>query len=235
MTTHQLAGLIDTLRSGMAPLLKADAAGVKAFEEAAEAFREHPDQPLKEFVKQVRAALAPGNGKTAGKGKKPAIDVNALIDHIRSARAGEGPFDPIVAELDALGDKELKTILTAFGGKGTNGKAKNLERVKALLVVAGDTSVPLQPVPPAPAATDTTLVEHGVRLFEELEKDPNVSILEVRARMAPIRQYPKPVVEEISRRVGYTPDDTREKTFDRMLSNLEGIKMSQLRAKMILN
>lgn len=230
MTTHQLAGLLDTLRTGMSAVLTAP--GGKEFEEAAAAFREQPDQSLKEFIKQTRQAFTPTSGRTASNGKKAVPDVNALVERIRNARTGSEPFDPIRAELNLLGDKELKSILTAFGAKGTTGKAKNLERVNGLLVLAtGEVS----PVSPPASATDTTLVEQGVRLFEELEKDPNVTILEVRARMAPIRQYPKPVVEEISRRVGYTPDDTREKTFDRMLSNLEGIKMSQLRAKMILN
>jgi hypothetical protein len=78
------------------------------------------------------------------------------------------------------------------------------------------------------------LVEQGVRLFQELKATPDITITEVRARMATIRQYPKPIVEEISRRVGYTPDNTRKSTYERMLSNLEEIKLSQLRAKMII-
>lgn len=237
MTTHQLAGLLDSLRSGMTSVLKAD--GVKEFEETAAAFREQPDQPLKEFVKQIRKSLASQSEKSAGTPKKVVVDVNAVIERIRRARTGGEPFEPMT-DLDGLTDLQLKNVLAAFGGKGTSGKTKNLERVKALLPTNGqptqDANPPSLPVTsPTPTATDLTLVEQGVRLFQELKADPNVTVLEVRSRMAPIRQYPKLVVEEISRRVGYTPDDSRDKTFDRMLSNLVEIKMSQLRSKMILN
>ncbi len=230
MTTHQLAGLFDALRTTLGPVLKTD--GSKAFEDVAEAFREQPDQPIKEFVKQVRKSVMAPSEKPTGGAKKSAVDVNAVIDRVRRARAGGEPFEPL-ADLDGLTDPQLKSVLAAFNQKGTSGKLKNLERVRALLVPNG--TVTPTPIPQPATATDFTLVEQGVRLFHELKADPSISIFDVRARLAPIRQYPKPVVEEISRRVGYTPDDTREKTFDRMLSNLEGIKMSQLRAKMILN
>jgi len=233
VTTHQLAGLFDALRTNFGPMLKME--GAKAFEDVAEAFREQPDQPLRELVRQVRAAAATpsGNGRATAPRRTAghAVDLPVLIDRIRGVRERAEAAEGVIAQFSTLNNAQLRSILGAFSVSPSNTTQRNLERVKGLL-----TATPTDtPAIPQPADTDTILVEQGVRLFQELKADPVISIYDVRARMAPILQYPKTVVEEISRRLGYTPDDTREKTFDRMLSNLEGIKMSQLRAKMILN
>lgn len=233
MTTHELASLLDTLRTGLSDSLKSDT--VTGYQQAADTFRQFPDQKLTAFVADVKKALLGAGQKQPTNGKKattPVVDIDAIAGRIRAVQAGSQPPQAVSDELTSLNQPQLKAILATFGKKGTSGTEKNLTLVKALLV---SESTPAPPPPPAPTATDLTLVEQGVRVFQELKAAPDISIGEVRARMEPIRQYPKPVVEEISRRVGYTPDDTRDKTFERMLSNLEGIKMSQLRAKMILN
>ena len=49
-----------------------------------------------------------------------------------------------------------------------------------------------------------------------------------------LRGYSKPVVEEISRRLNYTPHGSRTEILDRLLSNLEGIKVGQYKMDQIL-
>ena len=71
-------------------------------------------------------------------------------------------------------------------------------------------------------------------LFRSLLADRQLSLSDVRAGFAPIRDYPKPVVVEISRTLGYTPAGSREDILDRLLKNLEGIKMNQHRYDRIL-
>lgn len=232
MTTHQLAALFDSLRTGLGSSLKSEA--TKAFEEAAETFRELPDQPVKQLLSTVRKAmLAPTSANVNGKAKRT-VDPKALAERIRVARTGAEPFEPLIPDVESLNDAQLKTVLAEFGQKGTTGKPKNLERVRQLLIISqngrtngvhGHTAV----------VADSNLIEHAVELFYELKEDPKATIFDIRTKLEPIRHYSKAVVEEISRLVGYTPGETREKTFERLLQNLEGIKMNQLRAKMIFS
>ena len=78
------------------------------------------------------------------------------------------------------------------------------------------------------------MVEEGVRIFTEMRDDKSLTIADVRAGFQRLRGYSLPVVEEISRRLKYTPYGSRTEILDRLLSNLEGIKMSQYRMDQIL-
>lgn len=225
MTTHELAGLLDYLRLGLGSGLKDPV--IRAFAEASEAFRELPNQPLKALVKEIRAKPSPGDG---GKKGRPAIDLPTLIERVRRVRAGAEPAEALLAEVNHLTVPQMKDVLKAFGQKGTSTRDGNLDRVRAI-VRAGAA----EPVTPQRPTFDPALVEQGVQTYFRLRDAKGLSIPEVRSQFDPIRHYPKAVVEEMSRRLGYTPDGSRDEVVNRLLSNLEGIKMNQLRGEMILS
>lgn len=225
MTTHELAGLLDCLRQGFGDGLKQ--ATKDALSEASEAFRELPSKTLKELVKEIKSK--PG----AGSSKKAEVDVPQLIARVRMVRAGTLPATEVEKELELLKNPQLKEILVSFGSKGTTKTEENRVRARALLVHTPNGPTPSPELISTPVV-DQNLVEQGVELYTRLRDTQGLSILEVRAQFEPIRHYPKPVVEEISRRVGYTPYGTRDEVANRMLSNLEGIKLHQRRGEMIL-
>jgi len=222
MTTHEVACLFDALRTGLGASLKANVA--LEYEEVAQTFRDLPDQPLKTFMTQVRKSFNP---PAAPNGKKQPIDIDNLVMRIRDVTTNPSDIESLKLEIGILTEAQLKAILSQFGLKAARGKPKHQQKVLDLL------TTPIQDI--SQPNQENELIEQSVRLFEELKADPEVTIEQIRSRLEPIRHYPKAVVEEISRRVGYSADSTREKTYERMLSNLEGIKMSQLRSKMILS
>ena len=137
-------------------------------------------------------------------------------------------------DLDALklNNSQLKEILKAFGEKPTNTVAGNLTKVRQLIRSAGMSGSETSLVTEIHA--DSANVEEGIRRYNNLLADRKLSISDVRAGFEPLRAYPKAVVEEISRRVGYTPVGSHADILDRLLTNLEGIKLSQHRADRIL-
>jgi hypothetical protein len=222
MTTHDLARLIDHLREGLAQGLTSTA--TRDLAEAAEAIRELPEMSLKAFVREIK----PRPPKLTG--KRLAVDLPALIERIQMVKGGTGPVEPVIAEVEQLTSTQLKEVLRAFDQKGTSTKDGNLARVRTLLQ-GGD---PARAGLPHGPGFDPAQVESGVQLYLRLRDSRELNIQDVRAQFDPIREYSKPVVEEISRRVGYTPDGSREAIVQRMLSNLESIKMHQLRSDLIL-
>jgi hypothetical protein len=222
MTTHQLATLLDHLRNGFGDNLKAGAGN--EFADLSAAFRELPDQSLKEVIKQLRKIAAPV--------AKTVVDVPALIAHIRFVCESPAATEPVHIELEGLNNTQLKDILKAFAVKPTTTVAGNLTKVRQLIRpgVASDSNVsPVAQVLPDPQA-----VECGVRLYNSLLADRKLSISDVRAGFEPLRAYPKAVIEEISRHLGYTPVGSQTDILNRLLTNLEGIKLSQHRADRIL-
>jgi hypothetical protein len=227
MTTHELANLFDHLRAGLAAGMKAQT--VQAFEEASAAFRELPDQPLRALVKSIQATPT-----ASGKKGKPAIDLTCLIDQIRAVRAGGETPGEMSAALDRLNNNQLKEVLKSFDQKGTTKVEDNRARVRQLLTTR-QTNRPEVPITNFTPAADPALVERGVDTYLRLRQEKGLSIAEVRIQFEPILHYPKPVVEEIARRLGYTPDGSREEIARRLLSNLEAIKMSQMRGELIMS
>jgi len=136
----------------------------------------------------------------------------------------------LFAQLDKLKNNELKDILAAFGQKGTRTTVDNLARVKALLTPPANgthSTSTSQPV------VDEQQINDGVQLYERLRDATDLSITDVRAGFEPLRSYPKPVVEEIVRHLQYTPHGSAKDMLDRLLTNLEVIKMSQYRSETI--
>jgi hypothetical protein len=129
---------------------------------------------------------------------------------------------------------QMKDVLKAFGQKGTTSRDGNLDRLRGIVRPGGGEPATEASTPQRPTA-DPALVEQGVQTYLRLRDTKGLSIADVRTQFEPIRHYPKAVVEEISRRLGYTPDGSREEIANRLLSNLEAIKMSQLRGDMILS
>lgn len=219
MTTHQLANLLDHLLQGFGDSLKAGT----GFAEAIAAFRELPDQSLKELAKNLRKANAPQTGGASG-------SAQSLIEHIQAVRGGTAtgpePIDP-----NKLTAPQLKEVLRAFQQPLSGTKAALVARVRQLAAAR----VPVQPEATAPLSeSDQNAVEEGIRVFTELRDNKSLSIAEVRAGFERLRNYPKPIVEEISRRLKYTPHGSRTEILDRLLANLESIKMSQYRMDQIL-
>jgi hypothetical protein len=225
MTTRELADLLDQLKQGLGALLRSEAG--KAFDEAAAAFRELPDQPLKKVGELLRKANDPAKPAAGKKAGKTTVDVPALIQRIRAARAGT-PTDGL-PELDSLTNAQLREVLAAFDQKSTTKVADNLTRVRKLLEPSGGANGTHQ----QPPASDAVLINEGVRLYAELRDTRGLSIEDVRTRFAPLREYPNGVLEAISLKVGYTPQGSRADVLARLQHNLEDIKMHQLRAGLV--
>jgi len=224
MTTRELADLLDQLKQGLGALLRSEAS--KAFDEAAAAFRDLPDQPLKKVGEQLRKANDPARPAAGKKAARSAVDIPALIERIRSVRAGAET--DALPELDSLTNTQLREVLSSFGEKPTTKVADNLTKVRKLLQSSGHTNG-IHP----PAPSDPTLIAEGVRLYTELRDTRGLSIEDVRTRFAPLRDYPKSVLEAISLKVGYTPQGSRADILDRLQNNLEDIKMHQLRSELV--
>ncbi len=181
-------------------------------------------------MKEIKAK--PSSGARGRKGR-PAVSVPALVERIRAVQAGGEPADAVLAEVGHLTVPQMKDVLKAFGQKGTTTRDGNLDRLRGIVRPGGgnaaEAATQQRPTP------DPALVEQGVQTFLRLRDTKGLSIPDVRTQFEPIRHFPKAVVEEISRRLGYTPDGSREEIANRLLSNLEGIKMNQLRGDMILS
>ncbi len=81
---------------------------------------------------------------------------------------------------------------------------------------------------------DPELVEKGYETYLRLQDDRTLSVDAVRSEFQTVRAFPKPVLEEILRRIDYTPSGSRDDMADRLLNTLVSIKMSQMREELIL-
>jgi hypothetical protein len=218
MTTHQLAGVLDGLRVALGDALKAGAAADLG--ELAAAFRESPDQTVREFLKAARkpSPATPAAG----------ADVAGVIEHIRKVRTGEVP--PSVPTLAGLKTADLQQILVAFGKPKSGSKPDLTKRVEGLCAPAAPTAAD----PALPPGADAAAVDEGIRTYTRLRDDRSLAIPEVRSGFEALREYPKPVVEEIARRLNHPPHGTRADILDRLSASLIGVKVGQHRADQIL-
>jgi hypothetical protein len=226
MTTHQLASLLEHLQLGFGDNLKSGT----GFAEAVVAIREMPDQPLKELAKNLRKPNAPSPAKRSN--GSASVDVPAMIERIRAVRTGASDgvetIDPSRWTLP-----QLKDVLRAFEQPLNGTKATLITRVLQLCAHVDRNNGP-SPAVEAGIELDGSAVEEGVRVYTALRDDRRLSISDVRAGFERLRCYSKPVIEEISRRLQYTPHGTRTEILDRLLANLEGIKVSQYKMDQIL-
>ena len=230
MKTHELAGFLDSLRIGLDAGLTQPTKS--AFHEAAEAFRAIPNQTLKAFVAQIQDKPSTVGNRT-GNGRSTGLDVGQLIERIRRVQAGSESAESVLAAVRTLKVAGIDEVLAAFALKKSGNKSDKIDRICSI-------------VGPKPAslnghhasestATDAALVEEGVQIFRRLRDATDVSIEEVRDQFRPVLQYPKSVLSEITRDLGFTPVGTADEMAKRLLSNLEGIKLSQLKGEWILS
>jgi len=226
MTTHELAGMLDHMRTAFAFGLSKPAAN--DLEAVSGAFRDGPDQKVSEFLKAIRAARTPA---ASGAAKSPPADVAVIVERIRAVRDGTEPAESVPTDFAKLTGPNLKDILRAFGGKLSGTKSELVPRVRQLVTRA---ATPVGDPPPAPDIDPVKVVE-SVETLTRLRDAKEATVAELRSSFEPIRELPKPAVEEIAKQMGYTLSGSKKEVLDRLLSNLEGIKMSQYRAEVILN
>lgn len=243
MTTHDVANLFDHFRVGLGVALKDGAA--TEFGDLSAALRDLPDQKLSQLVKDLRALKSP---PTPRPGRTPAaapagVDVPAIVNRIKAIR--DGSNGPTAADIDltSLNNNHLKEVLRSFSLQPTNTSVGNLAKVKDLIRPIAATNGAHPPVPlngthppadgPAEPA-DPRAVEEAVGRYDALLNDRALSIPAVRAGFEPLRAYPKPVVAEVHRRVGYSGTGSKPEMLQQLQSHLEGIKLSQHRADGIL-
>ena len=236
MTTHQLATLLEHLKLGFGDGMKSDTG--KSFAEAITTFRELPDQPLKDVVKLLRKTNSP-DAPVKSKTAKSPVDISAIIERIRLLKSGSENEETAI-DLSNLNNANLKEILKSFGQQPTTTIAGNTERVKQLYQSTtknGASSAhnhATREEAEAPHVFDPAEVEDGVRIYCELRDNRTLTIQDARTGFDRLRHYSKPVIEEISRRLKYTPSGSKTEILDRLLSNLEGLKMNQYRMDQIL-
>jgi hypothetical protein len=219
VTTHGLAGLLEHLREGLGAALK-DAAA-RELTEAAAAFRELPDQSLKGLVKALQKLAAPADG--AGSER--------LAERISACRAGRGEsVDQVMKDISKLRQPALQALLRKLGqNPGKNKVAENKSLVRRLLETPADASQP----PPAADEATARQVDAGYRLIQELRDAPTLSIEDLRARFAVVRQYPKVVLDEIARKLGYDFPGGKDEVANQLLLTLERMRISQMRGEVI--
>ena len=157
------------LGQGLGDSLKAGA--TNELGELSEAFRELPDQTLKELVELIRTLSRP-TGMSKGKSQ---VDLPELIARIPSGNpAGQANSEP-VPDLDGmkLNNSQLKEILKSFGVKSTTTVAGNLSKVREL---ARTRAAYVAPVLPSPRRLDPETVDRGVELYNALLADRKLSI-----------------------------------------------------------
>lgn len=237
MTTYQLADFFGHLRDLLGDGLKADAKS--ALTDVAISFKDRPDQSIKDLIAQLAPPKAPGTKKSAA--KKSAVDVPALINRIKAVQAGAEAADQVITTVETLKGPQLELVLKAFDQKSPKLVADRLKLAKCLVApsAAPDATAQRSPAengtPTEAHEPDAELVQTGVELYRRLWATTDISIYDVRTQFEPVLNYPKSVLEEITRQLRFTPDGSREDIGNRLLTNLERQKASQRDGELILN
>jgi hypothetical protein len=219
VTSHELAGLLEHLRDGLGATLK-DAAG-RELGDAAAAFRELPDKPLKDLAKDLRKLGAPDGGSGQQR----------LVERISACRAGHGEsVSDVMKDINKLKQPELQSLLRTLGQEpGKKKVAENKSLLRRLLETPTDS-------PDSRASADGSVqgqVDTGYRFIQELRDAPAMSIEDLRAHFGAVRQYPKSVLDEIARKLGYQFPGGRDEVANGLLDTLERMRISQVRGEVI--
>jgi len=226
MKTHELADFLDHLRIGLDAGMTSSAKN--AFQEAAIAFREVPNQTLKALVQQIQEKPS-----TGGNSRTATVDTAQLINRIKSVREGTESADSVLPDINKLTGARIDEVLQAFSLPKSGTKPTKIGRIRTLLDTGTTSSNGHQHN--SLSERESALVEQGLQIFRSLREGENVSIEEVRIVFSPIFHYPKSVIEEITRRLEFTPNGTAEEMAKRLLSILEGLKLSQAKGDWILS
>ena len=222
MTTHELAELLDHLRIGLGAAMQKRTGD--EFAEAAEAFRALPEKALKELAKDLQTIAAPAGG---GPGQE------RLLERIRLCGAGNGePLEQVMKDVSKLKQPELQALIRALGqNPGKNKVPENKAWVRRFLETPSDGRDPIPSIQTGGAPERQ--IEDGCRRMRELQDAPALSIEDLRARFAAIRQYPKAILDGIARKLGYAFSGGRDEIADQLLQTLERMRISQLRGAVI--
>jgi hypothetical protein len=222
MTTHELAGLLEHLRDGLGPAMK-DGAG-REFADVAGTFREMLDKPLREFVKDLQKLSASVGGS---------VGLDRLVERIRASRTGSGESaDHVMKEVNRLKQAELQALIRALGNNpGKNRVAENRAVVRKLL--EANMGTPEESAGTNVAGSVDGQVAYGLRVFRELRDAPSLSIEDLRARFAPLRQSPRAVLHGIAHELGYDFPGGKDDIAEHLLQMLERMRISQLRGDVI--
>src|SRR5258708_191990 len=66
------------------------------------------------------------------------------------------------------------------------------------------------------------------QLYCDLRDDPRVTVADLRGRFEPMRQFSKPVLQELGRELGYHYEGTKDEIVDRLRQTLEGFLMNRV-------
>jgi hypothetical protein len=214
MTTHDVARWFDGLRNWLGDALTKTAAS--NLREITDVFRELPDKPFKEFVKEVKSV-----NSSAG----------SLADDINAYRNGQGgSVDILCARINKLKAPELKQVATvlALPVKRTMTENKStlcgfVENCKAGAASQGST-----------AKDPAREIDEGLRDYQELKNTLGAySIDGLRWRFESFRRFPATVLQQIAQQLGYHFSGSKEEVYKKLLQTLEGLKMSLVHGETI--
>jgi len=224
MTTHELANLLEHLRDGLGSVIIKKAA--EEIGEAAVALRGLPDKSLKDHVKDLAKLGEPGP--------------NNLLDRIQASSTGDSKFiEAVVKDVKKLKKPELEALLTSLGKTFKDRTVPLMKSDIEAIIRSGGTGT-------APTETPTTgsilqtdadqeAIVRGVRLFERLRDTPNLTIDDIRNEFEPFRKESRHVLLQVSSRVGFSFDGTRDEIAGRLQEVLERLKVSQIKGEIIRN
>ncbi len=217
MTTHEVARWFDGLRTWLGDALNKTTA--KGLTEVSDAFRELPDKPFKDFVKDIKSA---GGG------------ASALFEEIKAYRNSQaGSAEQLRARVSKLKLAEAKEITRGLGLPAR----KKLDDFKSQLREYIDGTIGPSPTTNGVAGSTSSIsqeIDTGYRQFLQLKESlGSLTIDELRARFEYFRRFSVPVLEGIAQRLGYHFTGSKDRVFGQLLQTLEGMNISQYRGEVI--
>ncbi len=228
MNLHELALLLDKLREafefGLTASIKRDLSDLTA------AFRELPDQSVRDFLKSIRdkPKAAP-----ARRGKAPPVNLDELVGRIQQVRTHPDPatLEQLQADIGLLNNSDLKKILRRLQCKTTRETEGN--RQLLLQFLRGET---ISPYPSTFNGAELQQIDDAVKLYQQLRDSQTISVEEVRNRWAIVAKLKKAAIIEVARRLGFTVGtrDSGKEIYNRLLSYLVNNTLAQQKAQSIL-
>lgn len=214
MTTHEVARWFDGLRNWLGDALNKNA--VNSLREVSDAFRELPEKPFKDFVKEVKSCQG---------------GVSPLVDEINAYRSGHGgSSDKILTRINKLRSPELKEIAKAFALPVKRTVAENRGVLRAFVEGSNGAS----PSTNGSANGQSGDIEEGIQDYYQLKNSLGAYTIEgLRSRFESFRRFPISVLQQIAQRLGYHFSGNKEEVYTRLLQTLEGLKMSQVHGETI--
>jgi len=218
MTTHEVAQWFDGLRNWLGDSLNKTA--VKNLAEISDAFRELPEKPFREFVKDIKYSQG---------------GVAPLVEQINALRNGAGgSADSIITRINSLKPAELKEVAKDFGIPVKRTGAENKALLRHFIENLNGHNGSSSSATSAKVSDVSQEIDDGFKSYCELRSSlSNMTIEELRSRFEPFRRFSAAVLEGIAQRLGYRFSGSKEDVYRQLLQTLEGMNMSQFRAGII--